>query len=509
MPPDAPLVSVVVPTRNEADNVLPLWQRLQAALAGVPFELCVVDDSDDSTPAVLSQLAADNDNVRCRFRFGPERAGGLSTAVVAGIGMASGRYVCVMDADLQHPPETIPSMLNAAEAGADLVVASRYMRGATRTGLEGGMRHVVSVGAAMVARLLFSEARESADPLSGFFLCRRVLVDGIEFRPVGFKILLELLVCVPGIRVVDVPLRFEPRASGESKATVGQGLLFIRHCWSLFMHVAGSARVWKFGLVGLSGLAIFLPLLYALSGPAGLHPLLAFVPAFAVSVAWNSAINWRWTFADERRAGGGDGSLRYAERALVTGVLMFGTYAALVAASVPAFRAGLATALIAMLINGLANRRSVRLRSPGWARIAVDRGVQAALVRLAAEIGADHVFVVAADSERRMGLPSGMLGYVVAHRKAALFTEAASHRAQPRTNIDTVSRLLVPVVDGDTVVAVVICERRAPRGFDASALDVAMRAVADTVPALSEAVAAKAEDVRAQPNAAGAVTLPR
>jgi len=509
MTAEALLVSVVVPTRNEAGNVGPLWQRLQSALDGVAFELCVVDDSDDSTPAALAALSAEQANVRCLFRTGAERTGGLSTAVVTGIGMATGRYVCVMDADLQHPPETIPSLLAAAGGGADLVVASRYMPGGSRTGLEGGLRHLVSRGATLVARMLFREARQSTDPLSGFFLCRRVLIDGIEFRPVGFKILLELLVCVPGLRVADVPLRFQARASGESKASMRQGLLFLGHCWSLFAHVAGSARIWKFGIVGLSGLAVFLPLLFALSGPAHLNPLLAFLPAFTISIGWNGAINWRWTFADQRRAGGGDGSRRYVERALVTGAIMFAAYGALLGGRVPTVLAGLIAALVAMLINAVANRRSVRLRSPGWARVAVDRGVQATLARLAVEIGADHVFVIGPDAGRLVGLPSGLVEHVVSRRKPALLTEAASYRAQPRSNIESTSRLLVPVVNGDVVVAVVICERRAHRGFDAGALDTSMRAVADLAPALSEAVAPELTDMLAQPSRAGPATSPR
>jgi dolichol-phosphate mannosyltransferase len=286
-PPAAPLVSIVVPTRNEAGNVGPLWTRIAAALGQTPFEVCFVDDSDDETGDLLLRLESRDGRIRCQFRQGEERAGGLSTAVVAGLHMARGRYVCVMDADLQHPPETIPALLNGAEHGADLVVASRYSPGGSRSGLGGGGRRMVSRGATMVARLLFKEARRSADPLSGFFLCRRALIDGIEFRPVGFKILLELLVCVPGLRVVDVPVAQEKRAAGDSKATLRQGLLYLGHLRSLFLDVPGSARFWKFGLVGLSGLGVFLPVLWALTGPAHWNPVLAFLPAYALSAAWN------------------------------------------------------------------------------------------------------------------------------------------------------------------------------------------------------------------------------
>src|SRR5258708_26710095 len=273
------LVSVVVATRNEAGNVGPLVERLSRALEGVDAELCFVDDSDDETPLLRERLIAERPGqVRCLFRHGGERTGGLSTAVVAGLRMATGRYVCVMDADLQHPPETIPPMLAEAERGADLVVASRYVSGGSHGGLDGLARRVVSRGATRAARLLFSEARRTTDPLSGFFLCRRALLDGIEFRPVGFKILLELMVCVPGIAVRDVPLSFQPRQAGVSKASMRQGLLYLQHVRSLFFEVQGSARRWKFALVGLSGLLVFLPLLAVLTLAAHLAPLAAFVP---------------------------------------------------------------------------------------------------------------------------------------------------------------------------------------------------------------------------------------
>src|SRR5579864_3964941 len=275
MPAPAPRLSVVVPTRNEAANLEPLWNRLAAALRGVAYELCFVDDSDDDTAERIAAMEQAHPEVRLLARRGLDRAGGLSTAVVAGLRMARGEFVCVMDADLQHPPELIPRLLDQAAAGADLVVASRYVAGGSSAGLDGWIRRAVSRGASLVAQVLFREARLTTDPLSGFFLCRRTLIDGIEFRPVGFKILLELLVCVPGLGVVDVAVTQQRRAHGSSKAEMRQGLLYLGHLRSLFLDVPGSARRWKFALVGLSGVAVFVPVLWALSGPGGVRPLLA------------------------------------------------------------------------------------------------------------------------------------------------------------------------------------------------------------------------------------------
>ena len=485
------MVSLVVPTRNEAGNVEPLVDRVTAALGATPFEICFVDDSDDATGDVLLDLAQANPRIRALVRHGPDRKGGLSTAVVAGLRMARGLYVCVMDADLQHPPELIPTLLGEAEGGADLVVASRYAPGGSHEGLGTPVRRLVSREATFVARMLFKEARRSSDPLSGYFLCRRALIDGIEFRPVGFKILLELLVCVPDLRVVDVPVTQAVRAEGVSKATARQGILYLRHLRSLFFDVPGSARVWKFGLVGLSGLCVFLPVLAILCGIVELNPLVAFIPAFALSAAWNTAMNWRLTFGDQRR--GGQGPRHYLEFALLSGCLMFCVFAVLIDIGVASVLAGLAAALVAMLLNGLVNRAHLHHSPSMWASVAIDHGVQGGLARLAGEVGADRAYLLPARGDASSGLPDGLLAHVIAHRRPVLITEAASYRAQRRSNIETASRMLLPVVRGDEVAAVVVCERFAPGGFEPEALETATLAVAAIEPLLTAASSAPPE----------------
>jgi dolichol-phosphate mannosyltransferase len=487
--PPPPHLSVVIPTRNEAESLGALWARLQPALVGIDAEVCFVDDSDDATPSLLAALEADQASVHCLLRRGAERAGGLSTAVVAGLHLAQGDLVCVMDADLQHPPELIPGMLAASEAGADLVVASRYVSGGSAGGLAGLVRHLVSRGAGTTARLLFHEARQSTDPLSGYFLCRRRLIDGIEFRPVGFKILLELLVCVPGLRVVDVPLSFQARAAGASKASARQGILFLRHLASLFFHVDGSARIWKFGLVGVSGLCLFLPSLWALAGPAGLPPLLAFLPAFAVSFTWNALWNRFWTFADQRRRPRQGDIRRFLFRALIANLLvMYPVFALLSLTSLPAVAAGALAAAAGMIANGLANRRSTRLAPTIWGQVAVDAGVRLGLTRLARAVSADRAVALPPDTVA-MGatVPGELLARVRRSRRAAIWTESASHRPQRRRGIDLTSYLLLPLVDERKLTGIVVCERRAAHAFDASDLETGLHAVDDLVEALARA----------------------
>lgn len=476
--PQPPLLSVVVPTRNEAESIPVLVDRVLGALPGVDLEICVVDDSDDETPRVLLELADRHGGaVRPLLRQGAERRGGLSTAVIAGLRMSRGRYVCVMDADLQHPPETIPTMLEAAEGGADLVVGCRYMPGGSRGGLDGRVRRLVSRGATILARLLFAEARRSHDPLSGFFLCRRELVDGVEFRPVGFKVLLELLVLLGDVEVKDVPLRFDARELGSSKATVKQGIQYLRHIRSLVLDVQGSARLWKFGLVGASGLVVFLPVLALLTGVAHLDPFLAFLPAFAISIAWNTALNTLWTFADLRRQHGA-ARRGYLSTALGAGMVMFGCYAVLVGLGWRPVAAGALSTLVAAGLNGLANLPRVRRPPRTWWRLAADSGMQAGLEQVREQLGAGRAYVVPADLRGESArLSAELVARVVRERQAVMATEAASYRPQRRTNIAVESVIVVPVVRDDVVVAAVVLERSAPRGFDQNDLEAAVHAV--------------------------------
>lgn len=230
-------LSVVIPTRNEKDNAPELVSQLTKVLARIESEVIFVDDSDDGTADAIEESAEQNGlAARVVRREGADRRGGLSTAVVEGIKAATGQYVLIMDADLQHPTEMIPLLLaRAQEAHADIVIASRNVRGGSDAGLGSPSRRVISWGAKwMVKVLFFRTLRRVTDPLSGYFIAKRdVLVDA-SLRPMGFKILLDVLVRADHSQVEELPLRFAARAGGASKATLGQGRQFLTHVATLF-----------------------------------------------------------------------------------------------------------------------------------------------------------------------------------------------------------------------------------------------------------------------------------
>jgi dolichol-phosphate mannosyltransferase len=229
-------VTVIVPTRHEAGNVAVLAHAVGALLDPLfEWHLIFVDDSDDETVDVLTALVLDEPRVSFIHRPPGDRAGGLSGAVLRGLAASDSRFVAVMDADLQHPPAVLLPLLAPLGAGsADIVVATRYRDGGSPGGLAGPGRRAVSAGARALVHLMLPSVRRVSDPLGGLFAFDRSVVDGVELRPSGFKILLEVLARGRWDTVAEVPYEFAPRLEGASKANVREGLRFLRHLGRLW-----------------------------------------------------------------------------------------------------------------------------------------------------------------------------------------------------------------------------------------------------------------------------------
>src|SRR5512138_2657843 len=295
-------LSLVIPTRNEAGNIEPLLTRLHQALKGVETEVVFVDDSTDETPEVIGKLQEWFPlDVQLIARPPERRKNGLGGAVVEGIQQAHGTWVCVMDADLQHPPEVIPQLLyQAKKTGADLVMGSRLAPGGDASSL-GFKRLFISQTLAWVTRLAFPQRlRKVTDPLTGFFLTRRAALKAEELKPDGFKILLEILVSHPELKVSEVPIHFGHRNAGESKASVKETIKFFRGLFRL--RLAGQANFIKFLTVGVSGLVVNSLALAAFTELAGIQYVISAALATQVSTLWNFGGTEWWVFG-KREAG--------------------------------------------------------------------------------------------------------------------------------------------------------------------------------------------------------------
>jgi glycosyltransferase involved in cell wall biosynthesis len=239
-------LSVVIPTFNERDSIAPLLAELAPALDSLAWEAVFVDDSCDGTDQLIAQLAQNDPRLRLLHRA--ENRGGLAGAVVEGLGIAQGTYVCVLDADLQHPPARIPEMLAEAQrTHADVVIASRYVPGGSAGGLASPTRQFFSHGLKRLSALAFPRRLAGvSDPLGGYFLVDRAIFEGADLRPIGYKILLEILVRCHWHHAHEVPYTFQPRRHGQSKADLRQGLRFLHHLAILFWDCSPVCAVPRF-----------------------------------------------------------------------------------------------------------------------------------------------------------------------------------------------------------------------------------------------------------------------
>jgi glycosyltransferase involved in cell wall biosynthesis len=296
----APYLSVVVPTKDEERNVVPFLERLLPHLDPERTEVVFVDDSDDGTPDMV-RAAAGRTPLPVTLVHRPKEArNGLAGAVVDGIRAAAGHWVCVLDSDLQHPPELVPTLLAEAESrGDDVVVASRYADGQRATSF-GAIRSLLSRGSTLAAKTLFPHRLDAtSDPMSGFFLVRRNLVPLDRLRPRGFKILLEILARSNALRVSEVPFEFGVRHAEKSKASAREAVAYLLQLWELRIGAVGR-RMAAFGLVGLSGLVVNALAFAAFLHLASFRYLAAAALATQVSTLWNFAWLERLVF-DRRR----------------------------------------------------------------------------------------------------------------------------------------------------------------------------------------------------------------
>src|SRR5262245_57023778 len=186
----APALCIVIPTYNERGNIPIVVERLRAGLAGISWELIVVDDdSPDGTASLVKDIGATDSRVRCIRRLGRR---GLSGACLEGILASTADFVAVMDGDLQHDETLLRPMLDLLRRDtANLVVATRYAEGATADGFSSYRARASRIATGFALRAF--DLRLS-DPMSGFFMLRRAIVDRFaeQLSTQGFKILLDI-----------------------------------------------------------------------------------------------------------------------------------------------------------------------------------------------------------------------------------------------------------------------------------------------------------------------------
>jgi dolichol-phosphate mannosyltransferase len=289
------MISVILPTYNEAENI----RRIIPAIAKVfqdekiQGEVIVVDDdSPDGTAGTASELG-NSFPVRVCVRKSDR---GLSKAVMKGFELARGEICVVMDADLSHPVEKIPDMIQPIfEGRCDATVGSRYVVGG---GAQNWplLRKIISKGAGLLAKGVTG----LSDPTSGFMALRKSILEGITLDPLGWKIVLEVIVKTKS-RVMEIPIVFADREEGESKLGLKAQMDYLHHLGRLYAYrYPLFFEFVKFCLVGLTGLVLDTAVLVSLVDHASLDPRFAAVFAFAAAVSWNYLFNRIWAFESGR-----------------------------------------------------------------------------------------------------------------------------------------------------------------------------------------------------------------
>ncbi|WP_188681794.1 glycosyltransferase [Thermogymnomonas acidicola] len=278
---------VVLPTYREAQSLSSLLIRL------APFQVIVVDDeTDEQTMEVVSKFG----NVTLISR---PRKQGLVSAVIVGMQEAVRRgadYVAVMDADGQHDPAYLEEMFTFAEQNHhDLVLGSRYIKD-RRAGIVGLplIRRIISRGANLLFSMSFGPRVK--DATTGYRIYSRAACEYlIANRPRhgSYTGQVEIVdkVYSAGMSIAEYPIMFYARREGQSK-------LRLRDIISFYIFAITHGNLWKYLVVGASGVVVSELVLYALS--LHINYIAAEVLAIEVSIVSNFILNDRWTFSNRR-----------------------------------------------------------------------------------------------------------------------------------------------------------------------------------------------------------------
>ncbi|MBN1898729.1 MAG: polyprenol monophosphomannose synthase [Spirochaetes bacterium] len=220
------MVSIILPVLNEGENLKILVPEIYKILKKEIFEIIVIDDdSKDNTDQILKGMKQKVTYIARKDKKG------LSSAVIKGFDLARGDVYLVMDSDLSHPVDVIPRLLKEIRQGADIAIASRYIQGGGVTKWP-WPRKLISVFATLLARPIVPVK----DPLAGFFCLKKNVIKNVSLNPIGFKILLEIIVKGHHDKIMEIPYMFRDRFAGESKADIKIYFQYNLHLVKLYFY---------------------------------------------------------------------------------------------------------------------------------------------------------------------------------------------------------------------------------------------------------------------------------
>lgn len=341
------MISIIVPTYQEVENLKPLSEMIQSALNGRDYEIIIMDDNSQDGSVELCQELAATYPIRIITRTEDR---GLSPAVIDGFDHAHGDYIVVMDADLSHPASAIPKMIDQLKSGeSDFVLGSRYVAGGSIDDSWTLWRYINSAVATLPALPL----TRVKDPMSGFFSVRKAdLPARHDLSPIGYKIALEVMVKGDFKKVSEVPIHFVDRVHGESKLTLSEQLKYLRHLRRLYQHkFKTKAEFFQFALVGSSGFIVDL-VVYLLLQMMGLSHTVARAISFWPAASWNWMLNRIMTFNHREKSRKSTQWGAFVTSSLLGFSVNYGTYYTLTT-YVPFFQEHMIFALVIGVLMGM------------------------------------------------------------------------------------------------------------------------------------------------------------
>ena len=296
------MLSLVLPTFNEAENLPLLLPKLEEVLKGIPHEIIIVDDdSPDQTWHIAQELSEKIGDLHVIRRIGRR---GLSSAVVEGFLAAKGDVLAVMDADGQHDLTLIPKLFVAVRSGSNVAIGSRYIEGGSVGSWDERRYRLSRIATNLAKRLCKVEVN---DPMSGFFALDRKTFEATlpRLNPKGFKILLDFLVHVPkGTTAKEIPFTFGTRMHGESKLSRRVQIEFLEYLYDVTIGTYIPLTFVQYCIVGTLGILVhvsvyeLLSLLFREAGALSLYGFsLSVIGAIETAIIFNFLLNNVWTFA--------------------------------------------------------------------------------------------------------------------------------------------------------------------------------------------------------------------
>lgn len=210
-----PSVTVLLPTYNEVENIVPLIRAILKYISTNSNILIIDDDSPDGTPRVVRRFVTSqklSKRVSCLVR---KKNHGLTNSLKEGIALSRSPILLWMDADFSHPPEVIPKLLSIIENGSDVALASRM--------------HNYGLSLFLNSICMFLFGNNITDYTTGFLAVRRTVVNKIPLRGNYGEYCIDLLVRAKraGFRIKEIPYVSPPRRHGCSKTSLYYGFGYL------------------------------------------------------------------------------------------------------------------------------------------------------------------------------------------------------------------------------------------------------------------------------------------